>query len=94
MQNNELTSQLAQISTALKALKHWIKQNNIVGQIDQSQALKASSLVGRGVMVSGNKIVVFQPTDGKGETENPVMGMTPKYLTLKMKKNTSANGIV
>lgn len=69
MQNNELTSQLAQISTVegIETLNKTV--NNIVGQIDQSQALRASSLVGRGVMVSGNKIVVFQPTDGKGETE-------------------------
>lgn len=71
MQNNELTSQLAQISTVegIETLNKTV--NNIVGQIDQSQALKASSLVGRGVMVSGNKIVVFQPTDGKGEAEKP-----------------------
>lgn len=71
MQNNELTSQLAQISTVegIETLNKTV--NNIVGQIDQSQALRASSLVGRGVMVSGNKIVVFQPTDGKGETEKP-----------------------
>ena len=69
MQNNELTSQLAQISTVegIETLNKTV--NNIVGQIDQSQALRASSLVGRGVMVSGNKIVVFQPADGKGETE-------------------------
>lgn len=74
MQNNELTSQLAQISTVegIETLNKTV--NNIVGQIDQSQALRASSLVGRGVMVSGNKIVVFQPTDGKGETEKPSDG--------------------
>ncbi|WP_441293321.1 flagellar hook assembly protein FlgD [Proteus vulgaris] len=71
MQNNELTSQLAQISTVegIETLNKTV--NNIVGQIDQSQALRASSLVGRGVMVAGNKIVVFQPTDGKDETEKP-----------------------
>ena len=74
MQNNELTSQLAQISTVegIETLNKTV--NNIVGQIDQSQALRASSLVGHGVMVSGNKIVVFQPTDGKGETEKPGNG--------------------
>lgn len=71
MQNNELTSQLAQISTVegIETLNKTV--NNIVGQIDQSQALRASSLVGRGVMVSGNKIAVFQPTNGKGEAEKP-----------------------
>lgn len=68
MQNNELTSQLAQISTVegIETLNKTV--NTIVGQIDQSQALRASSLVGHGVMVPGNKIVVFQPTDGKGNT--------------------------
>ncbi|WP_244212914.1 flagellar hook assembly protein FlgD [Proteus hauseri] len=71
MQNNELTTQLAQISTVEGIEKLNKTVNNIVGQIDQSQALRASSLVGRGVMVSGNKIVVFQPTDGKDETDVP-----------------------
>lgn len=68
MQNNELTTQLAQISTVEGIEKLNKTVNNIVGQIDQSQALRASSLVGRGVMVSGDKIVVFQPNDGKDET--------------------------
>ncbi|PWG74222.1 flagellar biosynthesis protein FlgD, partial [Enterococcus hirae] len=40
----------------------------IVGQIDQSQTLRASSLVGHGVMVSGNKIAVFRSNDGKDAT--------------------------
>lgn len=86
MQNNELTTQLAQISTVEGIEKLNKTVNNIVGQIDQSQALRASSLVGRGVMVSGDKIVVFQPSDGKGETDVPGDDTTPDTTNEKTRE--------
>lgn len=70
MQNNELTTQLAQISTVEGIEKLNKTVNTIVGQIDQSQALRASSLVGHSVMVPGNDIIVVapnnKPDDGTG----------------------------
>ncbi len=59
MQNNELTSQLAQINTVQG---HRKKLNTtlgaISGQINSNQSLQASALIGHGVMVPGNNILV------------------------------------
>ncbi|EOV7495053.1 flagellar hook assembly protein FlgD [Proteus mirabilis] len=65
MQNNELTSQLAQISTVegIETLNKTV--NTIVGQIDQSQALRATSLVNHMVMIAGNDIYVDKSNNGE-----------------------------
>lgn len=57
LQNNELTSQLAQISTLSGIEKLNTTLGSISGQIDNSQSLQASSLVGRGVMIPGTSIL-------------------------------------
>ncbi|MNZ47594.1 Basal-body rod modification protein FlgD [compost metagenome] len=58
MENAELTSQLAQINTV-----NGIEQLNttlasITGQIEEGQALQAAALVGRGVLVPGERVLV------------------------------------
>lgn len=65
MQNNELTSQLAQISTVegIETLNKTV--NTIVGQIDQSQSLRATSLVNHMVMIAGNDIYVGKRNNGE-----------------------------
>ncbi|MGL5966293.1 MAG: flagellar hook assembly protein FlgD [Kluyvera sp.] len=57
LQNNELTSQLAQISTLSGIEKLNTTLGSISGQIDNSQSLQASSLVGHGVMIPGSSIL-------------------------------------
>lgn len=51
MENNELTSQLAQISTVSGIEKLNTTLGSISGQIDNSQSLQASNLIGHGVMI-------------------------------------------
>ncbi|MCL2895304.1 flagellar hook assembly protein FlgD [Brenneria tiliae] len=58
MDNTELTSQLAQISTLSGIEKLNTTLGSISGQLDTSQALQASTLIGHGVLISGNSIVV------------------------------------
>lgn len=57
LQNNELTSQLAQISTLQGIEKLNTSLGSIAGQIDNSQSLHASTLIGHGVMIPGNAIL-------------------------------------
>ncbi|BDH46299.1 basal-body rod modification protein FlgD [Salmonella enterica subsp. enterica serovar Choleraesuis] len=57
MQNNELTSQLAQISTVSGIEKLNTTLGAVSGQIDTSQSLQASTLIGHGVMVPGTQIL-------------------------------------
>lgn len=53
LQNNELTTQLAQISTVSGIEKLNTTLGSISGQIDNSQSLQASTLIGHGVMIPG-----------------------------------------
>ncbi len=57
LQNNELTSQLAQINTVQGIEKLNTNLGSIAGQIDNSQSLHASTLIGHGVMIPGNTIL-------------------------------------
>ncbi|GAB1578992.1 flagellar hook capping FlgD N-terminal domain-containing protein [Bordetella petrii] len=56
MENAELTSQLAQISTVegITNLKNTLLA--ISGQIDVSQSMNAVAMIGKGVLIPGNKI--------------------------------------
>lgn len=63
MENNELTSQLAQINTVSGIESLNTTMSAITNQITTGQQLQATTLIGRGVLVDGNKILV-----GKGET--------------------------
>jgi len=58
MENKELTSQLAQINTVngIEDLNKTLK--DIDSQIDAGQQLQAATLIGRGVMVSGDRVLV------------------------------------
>lgn len=63
MENAEMTSQLAQVNTlsGIEELNQTLQ--GITGQIDAGQALQAASLIGRGVLVPGDRVLV-----GGGET--------------------------
>jgi flagellar basal-body rod modification protein FlgD len=58
MENKELTSQLAQINTVngIEELNKTL--NDIDSQIGVGQQLQAATLIGRGVMVSGSRVLV------------------------------------
>ncbi|QHA88990.1 flagellar hook assembly protein FlgD [Serratia rhizosphaerae] len=58
MQNNELTTQLAQINTVSGIEKLNTTLGSISGQINSNQSLQASALIGHGVMVPGKDILV------------------------------------
>ncbi|MCY1417123.1 Basal-body rod modification protein FlgD [compost metagenome] len=63
MENAEMTSQLAQVNTlsGIEELNETLQ--GITGQIDAGQTLQASALIGRGVLVPGERVLV-----GSGET--------------------------
>ncbi|MBI6882569.1 flagellar hook assembly protein FlgD [Pseudomonas putida] len=63
MENSELTSQLAQINTVSGIESLNTTMSAITGQISTSQQMQASALIGHGVLVDGNRILV-----GDGET--------------------------
>lgn len=62
LQNNELTTQLAQISTVSGIEKLNTTLGSISGQIDSSQSLAASNLIGHGVMIPGTKVLAGKET--------------------------------
>ncbi|MFT4190777.1 MAG: flagellar hook capping FlgD N-terminal domain-containing protein [Comamonas sp.] len=64
MDNEQITSQMAQLSmvSSLTTLNETL--SSISGQIDMGQAIEASALVGKDVLVPGNKIAVGVDSDG------------------------------
>ncbi|MEE9654257.1 flagellar hook assembly protein FlgD [Kluyvera ascorbata] len=68
LQNNELTSQLAQISTLSGIEKLNTTLGSISGQIDSSQSLQASSLVGHGVMIPGSTILAGKSAGSESDS--------------------------
>jgi flagellar basal-body rod modification protein FlgD len=68
MDNSQLTSQLAQISTVSGIEKLNTTLGSISGQIDNSQSLQASSLIGHGVMIPGSVVLAGAGSDGSAST--------------------------
>ncbi|WP_339884592.1 flagellar hook assembly protein FlgD [Vreelandella maris] len=68
MENSEMTSQLAQINTVSGIEELNSTLEGITSQMDANQALQASGLIGKGVMVSGKDVLVEQGDDGKPYT--------------------------
>lgn len=62
LQNNELTTQLAQISTVSGIEKLNTTLGSVSGQLNNSQSLQASTLIGHGVMVPGTTILAGNET--------------------------------
>ncbi|WP_340621970.1 flagellar hook assembly protein FlgD [Xenorhabdus siamensis] len=58
MQNNEMTSQFAQISTVEGIEKLNKSLGAVIGQMEGNQAMQTTMLIGRKVMIPGNKILV------------------------------------
>ena len=58
MENAEMTSQLAQINTVSGIQDLNSTLESITGQIDAGQAIQASGLIGKGVLVPGNRVLV------------------------------------
>ncbi|HCP0998526.1 TPA: flagellar hook assembly protein FlgD [Escherichia coli] len=75
---NELTSQLAQISTVSGIEKLNTTLGSISGQIDNSQSLQASNLIGHGVMIPGTTVLA-----GTGSEEGAVTTTTPFGVELQ-----------
>jgi flagellar basal-body rod modification protein FlgD len=62
MENNELTTQLAQISTVSGIEKLNTTLGAISGQLNNNQSVQASNLIGHGVMIPGDKVLVGNKT--------------------------------
>ncbi|ENA0609128.1 flagellar hook assembly protein FlgD [Enterobacter bugandensis] len=76
MQNNELTTQLAQISTVSGIEKLNTTLGSVSGQIDNSQSLQAANLIGHGVMIPGTTVLAgSSTTDGTTTTSTTPFGV-------------------
>ncbi len=62
MDNSQLTTQLAQINTLSGIEKLNTTLGSISGQINTSQALQSSTLIGHGVMINGSQVLVGSGT--------------------------------
>ncbi|MEA3639790.1 MAG: flagellar hook assembly protein FlgD [Lamprobacter sp.] len=93
LENAEMTTQIAQINmvSGIERLNETLMA--ITGQIDANQALQASALVGKGVMVPGNKVMLQQ--DEEGEVYTTPFGIELKAPAENVRVTvTDANGAV
>ena len=68
MDNHQTTSQLAQVNTVSGIEKLNDSLSEINGQIDAGQSLQASGLIGKGVLVPGDRILLSQGEEGEVNT--------------------------
>ncbi|MGR5944945.1 flagellar hook assembly protein FlgD [Enterobacter sp. C4G1] len=95
MQNNELTTQLAQISTVSGIEKLNTTLGSVSGQIDSSQSLQAANLIGHGVMIPGMMVLAGSTTtDGSTTTSTTPFGVELQQaadkVTATIKDSTGA----
>ncbi|PXZ02585.1 flagellar hook assembly protein FlgD [Gilliamella apicola] len=83
MDNSQLTSQLAQINTLAGIERLNTTLNVVSGQIDDSMSVNASNMIGKGVMVPGNKILVASSnSDGEDSESQKETIITPSGFEL------------
>ncbi|WP_110687259.1 flagellar hook assembly protein FlgD [Salinicola aestuarinus] len=75
MENSDMTAQLAQINTVSGIEKLNDSLTAITDQIDAGQTLQASALIGQGVMVPGNQILVGKTDDVTGKVATTPIGV-------------------
>lgn len=96
MENAELTSQLAQIST-VEGVNNLNKTlMAISGQIDVSQSMNAVALIGKGVLVPGNKVALGSDPVDAGRREATPLGydVPADASTLTLKIMDGAGNVV
>ncbi|OLO05587.1 flagellar hook assembly protein FlgD [Salinicola socius] len=72
MENSDMTAQLAQINTVSGIEKLNDSLSAITDQIDAGQALQATALIGQGVMVPGNEILVGSTEGSDSVVTTPI----------------------
>jgi flagellar basal-body rod modification protein FlgD len=77
MQNAELTSQLAQMSTVTGIEKLNATLSGLVNQTGTNQVLQAAALVGYNVLSPGNQIATAAPKEGEDPTPVPFAVQLP-----------------
>ena len=77
MQNAELTSQLAQMSTVSGIEKLNSTLSGLVSQTGSNQVLQAASLIGYNVLSPGNQIATTAPKDGEQPASVPFAVQLP-----------------
>ncbi|MCG6656265.1 flagellar hook assembly protein FlgD [Halomonas campisalis] len=68
LENHEMTSQIAQINTVsgIEQLNQTLK--GITAQMDANQAMQATHLIGQGVLVKGDRVLLEQGEAGQAHT--------------------------
>lgn len=86
MDNSEVTSQVAQINTVTGINDLNDTLGTITGQIDTTQRLQASALIGRNVLVPGNRIAVGD--EGAATPFGMELGEAASKVTLTISDGT------
>ncbi|PQQ40179.1 flagellar hook assembly protein FlgD [Photorhabdus luminescens] len=94
MKNNELTSHLAQINTLAGIEKLNTTLGSIVGQINNNQPVQVSALIGRGVMIPGDTILVGSKENGSVSTSQYGIELARPADSVKVTITDKQGGVV
>lgn len=94
MDNSQLTSQLAQVSTLAGIEKLNTTVHEVSGKMGNDMAMNASKLIGRGVMVPGEKILVETLNGEARENESNEVDLTLDILDLSTPVKNDGTGII
>lgn len=95
MENTDLTSQLAQIATLESMNKLGDSVNGISQQIGSGQSLQATQLVGKGVLIPRNEIVLAPLKSSNNDSSSSVSKPTnplPEDETTRSLSESSSDG--
>ena len=90
MENAEMTSQLAQINTVSGISELNSTLEGITGQLDAGQAMQAAGLIGSGVLVPGNRVLVGE--DGSTTPFGVELGQAADAVRITVRNDSGGVG--
>lgn len=89
MDNAEITSQMAQLSTVSGITQLNETLATLMESLSVNQSLEATAMIGHGVLVGGNSLVLSKAADSKGEDGEVIPGSSLAIMGLELSDSAS-----
>lgn len=89
MENAEVTSQMAQLSTVTGITQLNETLNTLMASLSSNQTLEAAAMIGHGVLVNGDSMVLSKADDVKNEDGTTTTGQSLAIFGVDLESNAS-----
>lgn len=89
MDNAEVTSQMAQLSTVTGINRLNETLDLLMESLSSNQTLEATAMIGHGVLVGGNSLVLSKAPDTEGEDGETITGASLAVLGIELEDSAS-----